>query len=133
VAVIGETALDQGDLARLLDVDLGRAVDHDLCDVRVSQERLDGAVSEDVVSDLLRDASPVRRGQRDITGCHDLLQGLAHLLLELGLGQSGIIELRPQGVEERLVDLSLQIGEGVDRGGPTRLAGGATTSGARRG
>ena len=115
------------DPAGPLDEDLVRAVDHDLGDVDVPQVRLDRAVAEDVVGDLLGDAGPVRGRQGHLARGEHLLQGLADLLLQLRLGQAGVVELRAEGVEQRLVDLALEVGERVRRGraaGSGRDAGG---------
>ena len=52
------------DLALALDVDPLGPVDHDLCHLRVVEERLDGTVTEDVVGDVLAQSSPVRQRER---------------------------------------------------------------------
>ena len=52
--------VDGVDLAGALDVDRVGPVDHDLGDLAVAQQGLEGAVAEDLVGDLLGDPGPVR-------------------------------------------------------------------------
>ena len=97
-----------------LDVDRVGAVDHDLGDVGVAQVGLERAVAEDVVGDLLGDAGAVGDGQRRLVLGEHLLQRLAHLLLELGLGEPRVVELGAEVVQQRLVHRALEVGERVD-------------------
>ena len=85
------------DPAAALDVDRVGAVDHDLGDVRVAQEGLDRPVAEDVVGDLLGDPGAVGDGQRRLVLGEHLLQRQPDLLLELGLGQPRVVQLRARG------------------------------------
>ncbi len=100
---LGERGVDGEDPAGALDVDLVRAVDHDLGDVGVAQERLERAVAEDLVGDLLGDPGAVRGAERRLLQLEHLLQGLPHPLLELGLLQPGVVQLRAEVVDQRLV------------------------------
>jgi hypothetical protein len=113
VRLVVEPGVDRVDLARPLDPHRVVPVDHHLGDVRVPEERLDRAVAQDVVGDLLRDARPVGHRQRGLLAGEHLLQRDAHLLLELGLGEPGVVELRTEGLQQLLVDLALEIGEWV--------------------
>ena len=109
VRLVVEVALDLDQPAAALDVDAVRAVDHDLGEVGVAQERLDRAVAEDVVGDLLGDPGPLGGGQQDVLGLHGLLQGALDHVLELGLGQLGVVQLGPELLEQGVVDLGLEV------------------------
>ena len=62
VLLVDEGRVDRHDPAEPLDVDPVRAVDHDLADVRVAQQRLERPVAEDLVADLGRDPGRGRPG-----------------------------------------------------------------------
>ena len=87
VLLVAEPALDPLQPAAALDPDVVVTVDHDLGEVGVAQERLDRAVAEDVVGDLLGDPGAVRRGEDDVLVLHGVLEGAADHPLELALGQ----------------------------------------------
>ena len=61
VVVVLERDVGQLELAGALDVDLARAVDHDLGDALVAQQRLERAEADDLVGDLLEHARRARR------------------------------------------------------------------------
>ena len=111
VRLVGEVAVDLDQPAAALDVDAVRAVDHDLGEVRVAQERLDRAVAEDVVGDLLGDPGPLGGGEQDVLGLHGLLQRALDHVLELGLGQLGVVQLRAELLEQGVVHLRLEVAE----------------------
>jgi len=60
----GELSLHNEDLARTLDVDIVRPVDHDLGDLTVTQQRFQWSEAEDLVGDLLGDTVAVRCRKR---------------------------------------------------------------------
>ena len=88
-----KAAVDRGDPARRARRRSGRAVDHDLGDLRVAQQRLEGTVTEDLVRDLLGDAGAVGEGERGLLGFQHRLQGEPHLLLEVRVLQVRVVEL----------------------------------------
>ena len=108
--------------ARSIQMSVG-AVDHDLGEVRVAQERLDRAVAEDVVGDLLGDPGAVRRGEQDVLVLHGLLEGAAHHALELGLGQVGVVQLGTELLEQPVVHLALRPLKSSSRGLPCPVGG----------
>ena len=113
VRLVGEPRVDRVDLARPLHEDVVRAVDHDLGDLRVTQQRLERAVAEDLVGDLLRDPGAVGVRERRLLGVDRLLERLPHLGGELGLGKVRVVEARPEAVDERLVHAPLDLAERV--------------------
>ena len=110
---VDERRGDRVQPAATLDVELVGAVDHDLGDVGVAQERLERSVAEDVVGDLLRDAGAVGDRQRCLFLGEHALQGVPHLLLEVGLGELRVVELRAEVLEQRGMHGSLEIDERV--------------------
>ncbi len=66
VLVVAERDGDLLDAARALDVDLVWAVDHDLGDGRVGQQRLDGAEAGDLVDHALDQPLALIAGQADV-------------------------------------------------------------------
>ena len=113
MGLVGEAADDLEEPPAPLDVDRVGTVDHHLGDVRVAQERLERAIAEDVVGDLLGDARPVGHREGRVVLSQHFLQGGADLLLEIGLGQSRVVELGTEVVQQRLVDSTLEVGERV--------------------
>ena len=86
-----EVRVDRVELAVALDVDRVGAVDHDLGDLAVAQQRLQRAVAEDLVGDLLGDPRPVGERQRRFLGVDHVLEGLTDLGLELVLVQVRVV------------------------------------------
>ena len=110
-------ALGLDDLAAALDVDVARAVHHDLGDGVVAQERLERPVAEDVVGDLARDLRPLLAGERGLVERDRLVDGLADALGELdGALRLGPREQpRPDPRDHVMVDPALEVAERVDR------------------
>ena len=100
VRLVRELGVGLDQLAAALDVDAVEGVDHDFGQVGVAQQRLERAVAEDVVRDLLGDAGPVDRGHRLVGVGQRGLQRDVHLLLELGLRHVGVVELGAQRLDE---------------------------------
>ena len=93
------------DLAAALDVDVVRAVDHDLGDGVVAQERLERAVAEDVVGDLARDLGALLAGQRRLVEREGLRHRLADALGELAVVGLGAREQpRAEAGDDLVVD-----------------------------
>jgi hypothetical protein len=63
VVVVLEDDVRQLQLARSLDVDLARAVDHDFRDGVITEERLEGPEADDLVGDLLEHADTLGAGE----------------------------------------------------------------------
>ena len=121
VRLVAEPGVDRVELAGALDEDVVGAVDHDLGDLRVAQQRLERAVAEDLVGDLLGDAGAVGVRERRLLGVDGLLQRLAHLGGELGLGKVRVVEPRAEAVDQGLVHAALDLAERV-HGPPTATA-----------
>ena len=88
VLVVEEGRIDPLDLSVALDVDVGRAVDHDLGDSRVGEERLQRPETGDVVDHLADEAKPLLARQ----GVPVLTDHAVHEGLDLGtdLGVLGL-------------------------------------------
>ena len=71
-------------------------------------------MAEDLVGDLLGDPGAVGVRERRLLGVDGLLERLAHLGGELGLGEVRVVEPRAEVVDQRLVHAALDLGEGVD-------------------
>ena len=104
-------AVDLLESALALEPDVERSVDHDLGDAVVAQVRLDRAVAEDVVGDLLGDPLPVRAGQRAVAGGHHVGERLANHRLELGRAQVRVVQLGPELDQQLLVHALLEVVE----------------------
>ncbi len=75
--VIEEDAVDPVDLAAPLDIDVVGAVDHDLGDRRVGEQRFERSEARDVVDHLLDQAGPLVAGDRvGALGDHLVDEGL---------------------------------------------------------
>ena len=108
------------ELAAALDVDRVRAVDHDLGDGVVAQERLERAVAEDVVRDLAGDLRALLARQRRLVERDRLFDGLAHALGSSSrrrLVVAGGEEARAEARDDVMVDARLELGERVGDAG----------------
>ena len=114
VLVVLEGDVGQLQPAFTLDVDLLRAVDHDLGDGLVAQERLERAEAEDLVGDLLEHAHALGAGEGEALLVGDLAEELLDLAPDLDLVAE--VELRVELVDEPVLDAVLRLAE--------RLAGG---------
>ena len=82
--------------------------------VGVAQERLERAVAEDLVGDLVGDPHALGGADQGLLGLHDLLQRLPHSHGELALVELGVVQRGAERLEQRLVHLALDAGERVD-------------------
>ena len=115
VRVVDELGVRDRQLAAALDVDLVRAVDHQLGHGLVAQERLERAVAEDVVGDLAGDLRALLARQRRLVDGERLRHGLAHALGQLAVVAAGVREqARPEARDDLVVDARLELGERVD-------------------
>ena len=71
-------------------------------------------MAEDLVADVLRDAGAVGGRERRVLGLDDGLERLPHPLLEVGLLEVRVVQLRSEAADQRLVDALLHPGVGVD-------------------
>ena len=99
------------DLAVALDEDQVGAVDHDLGDVVVLQQPVDGAVAEDVVGDVLDELGLVGGREGRLLLGQGGVQGVLHALLQVVLGEPLVVEGRAQLFDEVGVDLLAQLVE----------------------
>ena len=96
-------------LPRALDVDLARAVDHDLGDALVAQQRLERTEADDLVGDLLQHPDALGAGEGEAL----LLDRPAEDLLDLApdLDLVGQVELGVQVLDDPLLDAELGVPE----------------------
>ena len=115
VVVVLEHDVGELEPALALDVDLARAVDHDLADALVAQERLERAEADDLVGDLLEHPHPLGAGEGEALLVDDLAEDLLDLAADLDL--VGQVELRVQVLDHAVLDPELDVPEGLaDRG-----------------
>jgi hypothetical protein len=79
----------------------------------ISQERLDRPEAEDVVGDLGGEAPALVPGERGLLLLEGAQQQLTHLGLELLGGELGVVEPRPEHLDQRAVHLLAQLRQGV--------------------
>ena len=113
VCLVLELAVDLDQLALALEPDVRGAVDHDLRHVDVAQVGLQRAVAEDVVRDLLGDPFAVAARQGAVAGSENVGQDGAHLGLELGCLEVGVVELWTELLEQLAVHALLEVLEPV--------------------
>src|SRR6266511_3285315 len=99
--------------SRALHVDGAGAVHHDLCDVRVAYERFDGSEAEDVVTDLLDDEGLLLHRERDPLFVEEFPEASVDELLEILIGQGGVVQLRSQGFDELALDPVADLGRPI--------------------
>src|SRR5581483_2195759 len=109
------------DLAVALDVHVLRAVDHDLRNRVVTQERLERTVAEDVVGELLLDPDALDAGKRRAHERQLLGDRIAHPLREL-LGRADLEQGRAELLDAGSVDAPLELGVWIDAQGRPRTA-----------
>ena len=99
-------------LAGALDPDVVGAVDHDLGDGVVLEQRLDRPVAERVVGDLLH--QPVAVGDREPALLAEPVTDVGqHHRLQLGVVHALVVEPRTEVGDDRQVDPVLQLGERI--------------------
>src|SRR5262249_9541814 len=104
------------DLAGALDVQLVVAVHHDLGDAGVAEERLERAVAENVVGDLLLQSRALARAERGVLRRQLFRHELANARRQI-LGAVEVQERRPQPRDAGAMDLRLQLGVRVSSPG----------------
>ena len=114
VVVVLEDHVGQLQLAGALDVDLARAVDHDLGDALVAQERLERPEADDLVGDLLEHPDALGAGQGEAFLVDDLAEDLFDLAPDLDL--VGQVELGIQVLDDPALDPELDVPERLPDG-----------------
>src|SRR5438094_361997 len=92
------------ELPRALHVDRVPVVDHDLRDLRVTDEWLQWAQPEDAVTDLSNDEQLLLRGERTLLVVQELAEALVDQTLELGIRQRGVVQARTQRLDQALLN-----------------------------
>ena len=106
--VVGEAHAGLLHLAGDLDVGGAGAVDHDVGDVVAGQQRLERAVAQHVVADVLEQLLLLGNRHHDVLDLDDLADDVADLLARRGRLQLG--ELRQvDGVDQRVEDRRLDV------------------------
>ena len=113
VVVVLEDDVRQLELARALDVDLARAVDHDFRDGVVTEERLQRPEADDLVGDLLEHADALGAGEGQALLVDDPAEDLLDLAPDLDL--VGQVELRVQVLDDAVLDPELDVPERLAR------------------
>lgn len=127
--IVAEADVRQLDLAAHFDEHPVRAVDHDVGDVVARQQRLQRAIAEDVVDDVLDQMLLLGHRHRDVLDRHQLGDDVADLLtglLQVQLSQLGEVDGVQQSVEDRGLGGVVVVALLTDDVGRLRLAlGGA--------
>ena len=106
--VVAEADVGQLDLAADFDEDRAGAVDHDVGDVVARQQRLERAVAEDVVADVLEQVFLLGDRHHDVLDRDDLVDDVADFLarrIGVELGELRQIDGVDQRAEDRGLDL----------------------------
>ncbi|MGY4382114.1 hypothetical protein ACVWZ3_009753 [Bradyrhizobium sp. i1.3.6] len=106
--VVAEADTGALDLAGDLDVDGVGAVDHDVGDVVARQQRLQRAVAENVVADIVEQLFLLGDRHHDVLDRDDLVDDVADFLargLGVELGELGEVDGLDQRTEDRCLDL----------------------------
>ena len=100
-------------LAVALDVDGVVCVDHDFGQVTIAQERLERAIAEDVVGDLLGDPRAIGAAHHDVARSNRRLKREPDVALQLALRHVDVVQLRAEGGDQLGVDDFLDVLEWV--------------------
>ena len=100
-------------LAGALHVDRVPVVDHDLRDLRVTDERLQRTEAKDAVADLADDEQLLLRGERSLLLVQELAEALVDQTLQFGVGQRGVVQARTQGLDQALLHARANLGDPV--------------------
>ena len=115
------------DLAGDFDEDRAGAVDHDVGDVVARQQRLQRAVAEHVVADVVEQFFLLGDRHHDVLDRDDLVDDVADFLarrLAVELGELGKVDRLDQGAEDRRLDLVIVVrAPRFDRGRGRRRLG----------
>jgi len=115
VGVVSKTDRRQLQLAEPLDVDGVEAVDHDVGDGRVGQERLQRSQAGDLVEQLLDHLLALHAVEREVAGRQELVQDRPQLVAQL-LARQALDGLQVQLFDQLLVQLVFELVVSVGRG-----------------
>ena len=110
--VVAETDSGALDTARDFDEHRSGAVDHDVGDVVARQQRLERAVSENVVADVVEQFFLLGNRHHDVLDRDDLVDDVADFLarrLAVEFGELGKVDRLDQGAEDRRLDLIIGV------------------------
>ena len=127
--VVAEADIGQLDLAADLDVGAGGAVDHDVGDVVARQQRLERAVAQHVVADVVEQVLLLGDRHHDVLDRDDLVDDVADFLaraLGVELRELREVDRLDQGAEDRALGDVIFVG-------PTRFRAPARWTQARGG
>ena len=111
--VVAEPDAGLLDLAGDFDEHRAGAVDHDVGDVVARQQRLQRAVAEHVVADVVEQFFLLGDRHHDVLDRDDLVDDVADFLarrLAVELGELGKVDRLDQGAEDRRLDLVIIVG-----------------------
>src|SRR3954451_5037615 len=121
--VVAEADAGLLDLARNFDEYRAGAVDHDIGDVVARQQRLQRAVAEHVVADVVEQFFLLGNRHHDVLDRDDLVDDVADFLarrLAVELGELGKVDRLDQGAEDGRLDLVVIVGSPRLHGGRGR-------------
>src|SRR6202035_5992294 len=110
--IVAEADAGALDAARDFDEYRAGAVDHDVGDVVARQQRLQRAVSENVVADVVEQLFLLGDRHHDVLDRDDLVDDIADFLarrLAVELGELGEVDRLDQGAEDRRLDLVIGV------------------------
>src|SRR6185369_11001289 len=100
-------------LTAALDVDVSRAIDEDIADAVIAEQRLDRPESGDLVDDLLDDLLALVRAQRRLLGADELDHRIADLRREQCFVSDALERREIEALDELAVELQLQLIDGA--------------------
>jgi hypothetical protein len=101
------------ELAGTFHVDRVPVVDHDLRDLRVTDERLQRSEAQDAVADLTDDEELLLCGERPFLLIQQLAEALMNQTLELRVGQRGVVQTWPERLDQALLDARTDLADPV--------------------
>ena len=114
VRVVAERALHARQLAATLDEDVLGAVDQDVGDGRVAEQRLDRAEAGDLPDDLLDDLLALRLAERRRLLAQEFADREADLMNDLGLVLDLLQRLEVEPLDEPVVEVDLELVDGAE-------------------
>jgi hypothetical protein len=113
ILLVTERDVRAVDLAPTFDVHDAVAVHHDLCDLRVADERLDRPQPEDVVADLLDDLRLLLDRERCLNLFEELTEPAIHEPAKLAVLHRVVVQARPEDLDQPCLDLIPDLGGSI--------------------
>src|SRR5688572_13678426 len=113
--VVAERCRHADELAVPLDVDLVSAVDEDVADRGIAEQRLDGPEADDLVDDLLDDLLALVLTQRRLLRAQELDDGGADLPRQLRLVLHLLQRFEVEPLDQPPVEIDLELLDGTER------------------